>query len=171
MGRLKLEWRKWRKTPALLHDFLKDLVKKNPSLAPSVLKMAVEQDVPVESLWQKKKKTCWNGDDFQWKMSYHPTFVFFLKLGKKILNQGDIIFGLNQWRFVRVPTHHFVCGVTISLTVHTWNTWRTPVFLSNWVVTYQCLAWRVSSSPLCWRWWNFVKTLSPKHPGSGTVRP
>jgi len=59
MGRrLKLEWRKWRKTPALLHDFLKDLVKKNPSLAPSVLKMAVEQDVPVESLWQKKKKKC-----------------------------------------------------------------------------------------------------------------
>ena len=114
MGRLKLEWRKWRKTPALLHDFLKDLVKKNPSLAPSVLKMAVEQDVPGRvALAKEKRRNVEMVMIFKKKLSSH--FCFFLKLGcrslqEDTLNQGDIFFGLNQWRFVRVPTRHFVWG-------------------------------------------------------------
>lgn len=97
MGRLKLEWRKWRKTPALLHDFLKDLVKKNPSLAPSVLKMAVEQDVPVESLWQKKKKKCWNGDDFQKKVII-PLLFFF----KAWLSFFAGRYSKSRWHFFRL---------------------------------------------------------------------
>lgn len=45
------KWAEWRKRPALLHDYLKNLLKENPLLVPSVLNMAAEKGIQVQLLF------------------------------------------------------------------------------------------------------------------------
>jgi len=45
------KWAEWRKRPALLHDYLKNLLKENPLLVPSLLNMAAEKGIQVQLLF------------------------------------------------------------------------------------------------------------------------